>query len=61
MSGLLVCICFVSKERAMPREMFRRQLDIIKNAMTYNIVIMIDFNLEWSQKEIPSYAMWNYF
>jgi hypothetical protein len=41
--------------------MFSRQLDFIKNAMTHNVIILGDFNLDWSQKGAACYAMRNYF
>jgi exonuclease III len=49
--------CFVSQDGATPREMFKRKLYVIKNAMTDKSVILGDFNLDKSQKRITSSAM----
>jgi hypothetical protein len=33
-------LCFIRQGRSTPRDMFRRQLEVIKNAMTDDIIIM---------------------
>jgi hypothetical protein len=41
--------------------LFQRQLNIIKNALNNDTILLSDFNSDWSHRWVPNYSFKNYF
>ena len=52
---------FNPQSGASAKDFFSYQLDILKNSVNANTVIMGDFNLDWSKRDIQSYQFNSYF
>jgi hypothetical protein len=52
---------FNPQSGASAKDFFSYQLDILKNTVNTNTVIMGDFNLDWSKRDIQSYQFNSYF
>ena len=52
---------FTPQHDVTQRDKFGYQLDLIKNALTTNTILLGDFNLDWSKHHSEDYSHKNYF